>query len=91
MKTEFKKSQYFRVIINGIHLYATAGQLIAGISDHFSQNCAINSALRDLSNLRKYQDEKPLGIGGQWSGYSIQLDMIEKPEPVTYDFIHNAA
>jgi len=68
---KFKKSQKFRVIINGVSFYTTAGQITEGVGDFTQINRVVSSALEMLGG-----PNGNAGIGTTIEGTQIQLSKI---------------
>lgn len=70
----FKKTQRFRVIVNGISFYTTAGAIRDGVGDFTKVNEAIKEAIGALERTRV--SDPAVGLTGAWFGYAVQLSMI---------------
>jgi len=70
----FKNSQKLRVIINGITVYTTIKGVLFDLFGNTEQRAAVCDALLELSYF--YRTEKSTGLGKDFRGYSIQVDLI---------------
>lgn len=70
----FKATQRFRVIINGISFYTTAGAIRDGVGDFTKVNEAVNEAMKALERTRV--NDPAVGLTGAWFGYAVQLSMV---------------
>ena len=75
----FRKTQTFRVVINGVHFFATAGQIRQGVGDEYITNASIQKALDALEYTRSGNDLGAIasGLAGEWESRRVQLDMID--------------
>ena len=73
---QFKKTQKFRLIIDNVSVYTTAGQIRNGIGDQYKCNSASQQALLVLGRM---QDDNipPCGIVGRWEGMNVQIDKMK--------------
>jgi hypothetical protein len=69
-----KNSQKLRVIINGITVYTTIKGVLFDLFGNTEQRAAVCDALLELSYF--YRTEKSTGLGKDFRGYSIQVDLI---------------
>ena len=69
-----KNSQKLRVIINGITIYTTIKGVLYDLFGNTEQRAAVCDALLQLSYF--YRTEKSTGIGKDFRGYSIQVNLI---------------
>jgi hypothetical protein len=73
------RAQKLRLVINGVSIFTTAGQIREGIGDFQNVNTAIKSALAlleyRLSDEKERRRPKPFSVTGQWFDYQVQLDM----------------
>jgi hypothetical protein len=69
-----KNSQKLRVIINGITVYTTIKGVLFDLFGNTEQRAAVCDALLELSYF--YRTEKSTGLGKNFRGYSIQVDLI---------------
>ena len=69
-----KNSQKIRVIINGVIVYTTIKGVLFDLFGNAEQRDAVCDALLQLSYF--YRTEKSTGIGKDFRGYSIQVDLI---------------
>jgi hypothetical protein len=69
-----KNSQKIRVIINGVIVYTTIKGVLFDLFGNTEQRAAVCDALLQLSYF--YRTEKSTGIGKDFRGYSIQVDLI---------------
>lgn len=74
----FAKSQKFRVVTQGVHFFATAGQIRAGVGDEYCTNASIQKALDAFERTRSGPDLGAIarGLAGTWEGRNVQLDLI---------------
>ena len=70
----FKKSQGFRVIINGISFFTTKGSIVDGVGDFTKVNESVKSAITELERIRK--SDPAVGLAGTWCGFDVQLSMV---------------
>lgn len=70
----FKKTQRFRVIVNGISFYTTASAIQDGVGDFSKVNDAIKYAMGALERTRV--SDPAVGLNGTWYGYAVQLSMV---------------
>jgi len=70
----FKNSQKLRVIINGITVYTTIKGVLFDLFGNTEQRAAVCDALLELSYF--YRTEKSTGLGKNFRGYSIQVNLI---------------
>lgn len=66
----FPKSKRFRIIVNGISFYTTAGQIADGVGSSTSLNKVCRIALDTL------KENGDAGIGTRIENYDLQLDII---------------
>jgi hypothetical protein len=69
-----KNSQKIRVIINGITIYTTIKGVLYDLFGNTEQRAAVCDALLQLSYF--YRTEKSTGLGKDFRGYSIQVNLI---------------
>ena len=69
-----KNSQKIRVIINGVIVYTTVKGVLFDLFGNTEQRAAVCDALLQLSYF--YRTEKSTGLGKDFRGYSIQVDLI---------------
>ena len=69
-----KNSQKIRVIINGVVVYTTIKGVLYDLFGNTEQRAAVCDALLQLSYF--YRTEKSTGIGKDFRGYSIQVNLI---------------
>jgi len=69
-----KNSQKLRVIINGVTVYTTIKGVLFDLFGNTEQRAAVCDALLELSYF--YRTEKSTGLGKDFRGYSIQVDLI---------------
>lgn len=69
-----KNSQKIRVIINGVIVYTTIKGVLFDLFGNTEQRAAVCDALLQLSYF--YRTEKSTGLGKDFRGYSIQVDLI---------------
>ena len=69
-----KNSQKLRVIINDIAIYTTVKGVLFDLFGNTEQRAAVCDALLQLSYF--YRTEKSTGIGKDFRGYSIQVNLI---------------
>ena len=69
-----KNSQKIRVIINGAIVYTTIKGVLFDLFGNTEQRAAVCDALLQLSYF--YRTEKSTGIGKDFRGYSIQVNLI---------------
>jgi hypothetical protein len=69
-----KNSQKIRVIINGVIVYTTIKGVLFDLFGNTEQRAAVCDALLQLSYF--YRTEKSTGIGKDFRGYSIQVNLI---------------
>jgi len=69
-----KNSQKLRVIINGITVYTTIKGVLFDLFGNTEQRAAVCDALLELSYF--YRTEKSTGLGKDFRGYSIQVNLI---------------
>jgi hypothetical protein len=69
-----KNSQKIRVIINGVIVYTTIKGVLFDLFGNTEQRAAVCDALLQLSYF--YRTEKTTGIGKDFRGYSIQVNLI---------------
>jgi len=69
-----KNSQKLRVIINGITVYTTIKGVLYDLFGNTEQRAAVCDALLQLSYF--YRTEKSTGLGKNFRGYSIQVNLI---------------
>jgi hypothetical protein len=69
-----KNSQKIRVIINGITIYTTIKGVLFDLFGNTEQRAAVCDALLQLSYF--YRTEKSTGLGKDFRGYSIQVNLI---------------
>ena len=69
-----KNSQKIRVIINGVIVYTTIKGVLFDLFGNTEQRAAVCDALLELSYF--YRTEKSTGLGKDFRGYSIQVDLI---------------
>ena len=69
-----KNSQKIRVIINGVIVYTTIKGVLYDLFGNTEQRAAVCDALCQLSYF--YRTEKSTGLGKDFRGYSIQVDLI---------------
>lgn len=69
-----KNSQKLRVIINGITVYTTIKGVLFDLFGNTEQRAAVCDALLELSYF--YRTEKSTGLGKNFRGYSIQVDLV---------------
>jgi hypothetical protein len=69
-----KNSQKLRVIINGITVYTTIKGVLFDLFGNTEQRAAVCDALLELSYF--YRTEKSTGLGKNFRGYSIQVNLI---------------
>jgi hypothetical protein len=69
-----KNSQKLRVIINGVIVYTTVKGVLYDLFGNTEQRAAVCDALLQLSYF--YRTEKSTGIGKDFRGYSIQVNLI---------------
>jgi hypothetical protein len=77
--TRFRKTQVFRVVTQGVHFFATAGQIRNGVGDEYVTNASIQKALDALEYTRSGNDLGAIstGLAGEWESRRVQLDMID--------------
>lgn len=75
---KFKQAQRFLAIVDGISFYTTAKQIRDGVGNRVSINRALREAMRSLQDMRSGTDVTSCasGLGGNYEGYQIQLDMV---------------
>ena len=75
----FPKKQTFRVVTEGVHFFATAGAIRAGVGDEYCTNASIQKALDALEYTRSGRDIGAVanGIAGQWENRRVQLDIMD--------------
>ena len=74
----FPKSKKFRVIINNVCFYTTAGQIRAGVGDLYQSNAALQKALDALEFARSGTgagDQATVGFGGTWEFMNVQINI----------------
>ncbi len=71
-----KQTQKLRLVINSIHFHTTPKQIRAGIGDEYRGNSAAQKCLLVLESMREMEKFPPVGLAGNWDGYSVQIDMI---------------
>jgi hypothetical protein len=87
MKAKLKQGQRLLVRINGISLYTSRRQVVAGIGDFTTVNQALSQTLRVLENDRRthYEFGKTMPTGlvhrisfthNKTANYDIQMDMV---------------
>jgi hypothetical protein len=69
-----KNSQKIRVIINGVIVYTTIKGVLYDLFGNTEQRAAVCDALLQLSYF--YRTEKSTGLGKDFRGYSIQVNLI---------------
>jgi len=69
-----KNSQKIRVIINGVIVYTTIKGVLYDLFGNTEQRAAVCDALLQLSYF--YRTEKSTGLGKNFRGYSIQVNLI---------------
>ena len=69
-----KNSQKIRVIIDGVIVYTTIKGVLFDLFGNTEQRAAVCDALLQLSYF--YRTEKSTGIGKDFRGYSIQVNLI---------------
>ena len=69
-----KNSQKIRVIINGVIVYTTIKGVLYDLFGNTEQRAAVCDALLQLSYF--YRTEKTTGLGKDFRGYSIQVNLI---------------
>ncbi len=69
-----KNSQKIRVIINGVIVYTTIKGVLFDLFGNTEQRAAVCDALLQLSYF--YRTEKSTGLGKDFRGYSIQVNLI---------------
>ena len=69
-----KNSQKLRVIINGVTVYTTIKGVLFDLFGNTEQRAAVCDALLELSYF--YRTEKSTGLGKDFRGYSIQVNLI---------------
>jgi hypothetical protein len=69
-----KNSQKIRVIINGVTVYTTIKGVLFDLFGNTEQRAAVCDALLQLSYF--YRTEKSTGLGKDFRGYSIQVNLI---------------
>ena len=69
-----KNSQKIRVIINGVIVYTTVKGVLFDLFGNTEQRAAVCDALLELSYF--YRTEKSTGLGKDFRGYSIQVNLI---------------
>jgi len=69
-----KNSQKIRVIINGVIVYTTIKGVLFDLFGNTEQRAAVCDALLQLSYF--YRTEKSTGLGKNFRGYSIQVNLI---------------
>jgi len=69
-----KNSQKIRVIIDGVIIYTTIKGVMFDLFGHWEQRAAVCDALLQLSYF--YRTEKSTGLGKDFRGYSIQVNLI---------------
>jgi len=69
-----KNSQKIRVIINGVIVYTTIKGVLFDLFGNTEQRAAVCDALLELSYF--YRTEKSTGLGKDFRGYSIQVNLI---------------
>lgn len=81
MKPKFKKTQRFRMIINGIGFWTNANSLRMGFGSTSSANMAAMHTLDVLERDRQMSQDAakkimPQGIAMRVGDYDVQLDVI---------------
>jgi hypothetical protein len=73
---KLKKSTKIKVVTGDVSFYTTVKQIREdfGTSMHFT--AAVNAALDALENSRSIADIAPIGIGGIWINFPLQLDIV---------------
>lgn len=77
--TRFKASQKLRIIISGVAVYTTAGQIRNGLFGYTNQVAASQKALETLEFSRDNAGgalAAATGLAGTWEGLQVQLDML---------------
>jgi GTP cyclohydrolase III len=77
--TRFTKDAKFRVIINDISFFSTAGDIRRGVGDTAKPNAAIQKCLDALEFIRSGEgaaEQCAHGLAGKWEGFSVQVDLI---------------
>lgn len=69
-----KNSQKIRVIINGVIVYTTIKGVLFDLFGNTEQRAAVCDALLELSYF--YRTENSTGLGKNFRGYSIQVNLI---------------
>jgi hypothetical protein len=69
-----KNSQKLRVIINGVIVYTTVKGVLFDLFGNTEQRAAVCDALLQLSYF--YRTEGSTGLGKDFRGYSIQVNLI---------------
>ena len=69
-----KNSQKIRVIINGVIVYTTIKGVLFDLFGNTEQRAAVCDALLQLSYFDR--TEKSTGLGKDFRGYSIQVNLI---------------
>ena len=69
-----KNSQKIRVIINGVIVYTTIKGVLYDLFGNTEQRAAVCDALLQLSYF--YRTEKSTGLGKDFRGYSIQVNLL---------------
>jgi len=79
----FRKGQYFRVVIDGIHFFTTAAQIRRGVGDEYTTNSSIQKALDILEvNRSTYGTETSTGLAGRWDDHMVQLDIMNPKQAI---------
>jgi hypothetical protein len=76
----FKPTQKFRIIINGVSIIANARSIRNGIGDQYNSNAAVQKALLAFEYRREYggaAQRSASGFAGQWEGFNVQLDIMK--------------
>lgn len=77
--SRFAKNQWFRVVTQGVHFFATAHQIREGVGDHGLTNASIQQALEAFERTRSGNDLGAIarGIAGCWHERQVQLDIMD--------------
>jgi hypothetical protein len=74
---KLKQSTKMKVITGEVSFYTTVKQIRGDFGTSMYFTTAVNAALDALENARMSSDIAPIGIGGNWIGYPIQLDIVQ--------------
>lgn len=73
---KLRQNTKIRVVTGDISFFTTVKQIREGFSTSMRFTAAVNAALKALEN-QTTKLVQPIGIGGRWKDFPIQLDIVQ--------------